>query len=149
VKESKRELIDKLDKLTGSYLIYKYTPNIIITSLELPVLLSLDSRFDLKRKAEITVYEFVWFILRALPHPLEEDVYLAAGATQLFKEIIKRAGKSRAIVWTDFIQYIFETVLDSESLSNLSQTKLLEKTRSLKEVDEAPIVFGGRSVTIG
>ena len=86
-----------------------------------------------------------------MAHDNFEEVYVAAGATALYKEILlkTKGWKQGGISWKNFIDYIFETVLDNESLTSVSQTKLLENTRSSIEYEDAPTVFGGREVTIG
>jgi len=139
VSKALRACIDRVSTHTGNYEVYRWTPTAILSSLDLADVFAAEQQCG----ATLTVRDFAWLLLKAVPHQESDAVYLLAGVGQLYREVLAlKQTKTRkhlsAILWRDLTDYIFEEAFPVESLG------LTPATRMAEQGGAGPMVYGAK-----
>lgn len=139
VPKALRACIDRVSTHTGNYEVYHWTPTAILSCLDLADVFAAEQHYD----AALSLRDFAWLLLKAVPHNESDTVYLLAGIGQLYKEVLAlRQTKTKklagTILWRDLTNYIFEEAFPVESLG------LPPATRMAEQGGEGPLVYGAK-----
>ena len=141
--------IDRVSALTSNYEIYRWTPTVILSSLEMSDIFQIEQDFG--RHTELSVHDFAWLLLKSVPHQPEETVYVVAGIVELYKDIqalkqlkVKRSKRATStILWKDVTDYIFEEAFPVETGGPTPTTKMVSHATTTGSGD-GPLVYGAK-----
>lgn len=143
VPKSLQEHIDRVNSLTGNYEIYRWTPTVLLSSLEMSDIFQIEQDFG--RHTELSVHDFAWLLLKSVPHTLDERVYVVAGVVELYKDVLllkqrkaKRMKAGDCILWKDVTDYILEEAFPVDSGGPTPTTKMVS------QFGEGPLVYGAK-----
>lgn len=139
IAKDKRACIDQVSPFTGNYEIYRWTPTVILTSLDMADVFAAEQHCG----TSLALRDFAWVLLRAVPHQKTDTVYLLAGVCQLYREVLalkqtKTKKRVQSILWKDLTDYIFEEAFPVETLGAPPATRMVEQD------GEGPLVYGAK-----